>query len=163
MKQDNNMEQDDNQEQDSFLFKSRIKFAITSKTILPEVITNKLNITPSIYFKKGDTYISKHSGSVIERPHNLWEIRSETTIIEEESISHHIEYFKSLFKGKEELLKGFKNDPACEDVGFLIWVETNDAGIWLDISDSELLFLHSISNGVSMSMLANKSIKKDQK
>ena len=52
------------------------EFIITSDTINPEKLTKKLKVEPHRYFAKGDTYKSKHTGSLITRPHNLWAISS---------------------------------------------------------------------------------------
>gem|GEM_PF-4937366 len=81
-----------------------------SHEIDSESITKELSIVPEKSLKKGEQTVSKHSGSIITNPHNLWSIRSKSSELEEETISHHIEYFKSIFLLKAEVLKKFKED-----------------------------------------------------
>ena len=137
---------------DSFIYKIHCELAIVSNEIISDFITTELNITPDRSFKKGDQVVSKHSGSIITKPHNLWAIRSMSSELEDETISHHIEYFMSVFLLKTDILKKYKNDNRF-DVTFWIWIETDNAGIGLDLNEIELSFLNSISNRIHFSLL----------
>lgn len=139
-------------ERDNFTYKTHINFSIVSHEIDSESITKELSIVPEKSFKKGEQTVSKHSGSIITNPHNLWSIRSKSSELEEETISHHIEYFKSIFLSKAEVLKKFKEDARYE-VTFWIWIETDNAGIGLDLNEEELSFLNRISNRIHLSII----------
>lgn len=139
-------------EKDNFIYKTYCELAIVSIDISPDVITEELNVVPERYFKKGEQSISKHSGSIITRPHNLWALKSKTSELEEETISHHIEYFKSTFSSNIEVLKKYKDDTRFE-ITFWIWVETDNAGIGLDLNQNEITFLNSISNRIHFSLI----------
>ncbi len=140
-------------ERDNFIYKTHINFSIVSHEIDPDSITKELNIVPERTFKKGEQTVSKHSGSIITNPHNLWSIGSKSSELEEETISHHIEYFKSIFLSKAEVLKKLKEDARFE-VSFWVWIETDNAGIGLDLDEAEMSFLNSISNRVHFSLIA---------
>lgn len=139
-------------ERDNFVYKTHCELAIVSNEINPDFITKELNILPDRSFKKGEQSVSKYSGSIITKPHNLWAIKSKSTELEEETISHHIDYFKSTFLSKIEILKKFKEDTRFE-ITFCIWIETDNAGIGIDLNESEITFLNSISNRVHFSLL----------
>jgi len=143
---------------DNFVFKTQISFGIKSDTIEPDVITKELNIIPSdSSFKKGDTWESKHDGTKHVRNSNIWRIETELTVLEEETVSHHIEYLKSVFLTKMDILKRYKEDNRFEVI-FWIWIETDNAGIGLDLSEEELIFLNDISNRVHFSIICNTEI-----
>ncbi|MBL0051181.1 MAG: DUF4279 domain-containing protein [Bacteroidetes bacterium] len=104
------------------------ELAIVSDEISPDFLTGELHIVPERTFRKGEQFVSKHSGSIITKPHNLWAIKSKPSELEEETISHHIEYFKSVFSTKIGILKKIKEDTRFE-ITFWIWIETDNAGI----------------------------------
>ena len=139
-------------ERDNFIYKTHCELAIVSHEVSPNLITEELNIVPERTFKKGEQSVSKHSGSIITKPHNLWALKSKSSELEEENISHHIEYFKSAFLSKMGILKKYKEDTQFE-VTFWIWIETDNAGIGLDLNEIEIAFLNSISNRVHFSLL----------
>lgn len=139
-------------ERDNFIYRTHCELAIVSQEISPEFITEDLNIVPERTFRKGEQSVSKHSGSIINKPHNLWALKSKNSELEEETISHHIEYFKSTFSSKIEVLKKYKDDIRFE-VTFWIWVETDNAGIGLDLNQNEIAFLNSISNRIHFSLI----------
>lgn len=144
-------------ERDNFIYKTHVNLSIVSNEVEPDSITEELNITPNRSFRKGDKSVSKHSGSVITKPHNLWGIESKSSELEEETISHHIEYLKSILLPKIDILKEYKVDPRFE-VTFWIWIETDNAGVGLDLNEIELSFLNSIANRVHFSLIAKNSI-----
>lgn len=139
-------------EGDNFIYKTHCELAIVSNEISPDFITEELNIVPERSFKKGEQTVSKHSGSMITKPHNLWALKSKPSELEEETVSHHIEYFKSVFLQKVGLLKKYKEDARFE-VAFWIWIETDNAGIGFDLNEIELAFLNSICNRIHFSLL----------
>ncbi len=142
---------------DYFINKSYVNFKVISKEISPDEISIKLGISPDKSFLKGETSVSKHSGSVITKIHNLWSISSKTIISEEESISPHLKYLKSRLEGKSEVLKELKDDTRFE-LSFWVWIETDNAGIGLDLSEEEMSFLTDCSNRVHFSFLTNDEI-----
>jgi len=141
-------------ENNYFLYKTHIGFSIVSNEVDPDIISKELNITPDRYYKKGDKSISKHSGSVIIKTHNLWSIESKPTIIKDETISHHVEYLKFILLPKVDVLTRYKNNSFLE-LSFWIWIETDNAGIGLDLNEAELGFLNSISNRIHFSLICH--------
>lgn len=139
-------------DRNNFIYKTHCELAIVSNEISPDFITEELNVAPERTFKKGEQSVSKHSGSIITKPHNLWAMKSKSSELQEETISHHIDYFKSTFLSKLEVLKKYKEDTRFE-ITFWIWIETDNAGIGLDLNESEITFLNSISNRVHFSLL----------
>ena len=144
-------------EKDHFTYKTHCEFAITSTEITPDTITKELDIAPGRSFKKGDQSISRHSGSVITKIHNLWALQSNPTESEEENITPHINYLKSTLLPKIDILKRYKTDARFE-VSFLIWIETNDGGVGFDLRADEMDFLNSIANRVHFSFLINNNL-----
>ncbi len=143
---------------ENFVLKTQISFGIKSDTVEPDAITKELNIIPSdTSFKKGDTWESKHDGTKHVRNSNIWRLETGFTLLEEETVNHHIKYFKSIFLPKVDILKRYKEDARFE-VSFWIWIETDNAGIGLDLSEEELSFLNSISNRVHFSVICNNEI-----
>ncbi len=141
-------------ERDYFLFKTQISFAIASDdaTIDLTSISEKLQLTPTRLKKKGDTRVSKCDGRIFKEARNVWAIDSEWTVHEAETVSHHIEYFKKILSSKAEIIQGYKQDSRI-DVSFWIWMQTDDAGIGIDLTDDELKFLNELSNWVHLSLL----------
>lgn len=141
-------------ERDNFIFKTHISFGIQSDTIELDIITKELGIEPAkSSLKKGDTWVGKKTGKIYVRESNIWRIETEWTILEDETVSHHIEYLKSILLPKIDILKKYKDSKECY-TSFWIWVETDLAGIGLYLTDDELNFLHSIANYVHFSLLA---------
>lgn len=150
-------------ERDVALFKTQVSFTICSDDIYidPASITDTLLLTPSRAHRKGDTWISKHSGSLCTHAHTVWSIESEWTTFEDDSVSHHIKYLKNLLLPKAEIVKRYKEDNRY-DVSFWIWIETDDTGIGLELTDDELRFLNEFSNWVHFSLLATSSAELTQ-
>ena len=139
-------------EKDCFTFKTHIEFVITSHQIDLDTISEELGMLPDRSFRKGDLVTSKHSPRVGKEPFSLWALKSEPSELEEETIGHHIEFLKSILLPKIEILKRYKED-ARFSVSFLIWIETDNPGIGIDLNETEAAFLNSISNGISFSLL----------
>jgi hypothetical protein len=141
-------------EKEFFLYKSYCELIITSKEITPDVITEKLNIVPNRKYIKGEEFASRHSGTKGKRFQNLWAIKSETTISEEEGISHHVSFFKSTLETKIQTMQVYKSD-ACFEITFWVWIETDNAGIGFDLNEDEISFLNSISNRIQFSLVTS--------
>lgn len=139
---------------DYFVYKTHIDFIIVSNEVSPDLITNELNIHPTRFFRKGDKSISKHSGSVTVKPHNLWSLQSISSELIEEKISHHISYLKTILSSKVDILKKYKSNPNLE-ISFWIWIETDNSGIGLNLDSDEMDFLNSISNKIHFSFIGN--------
>lgn len=138
---------------ENFEYKTFCELAITSTFYTLEIITKQLGIKPERTHHKGEEYVSKHSGSVVTRYNNLWAIKSKEIINNnEEKISSHIEFFRSILYSKKNVLKQYKEDKYTE-VSFWIWIETDNAGIGIDLEEDELIFINDISNRVHLSFL----------
>ena len=140
---------------DNFIYKSYCELGITSQEFNPEIITELLGINPFNSYCKGDTFLSKRENFTAKRFQNLWAIKSETIISEKEDLTPHILHFKSILCNKLDLLHKFKNDPRY-NVSFWIWVETDNAGIGIDLTCDELAFINSIANRVHFSIITNQ-------
>jgi len=140
-----------------FLVKSHCELAITSQKIDAETMKSGLNVEPFCAYSKGDPFFIKVTGHVANRFQSLWAVRSETIVSENEDITPHLLYFRSLLDSKMDQLSIFICDPLC-DVSFWIWIETEDAGIGIDLSEDDLAFIKSISNRVHLSIIANRKI-----
>jgi hypothetical protein len=141
----------------AFLFETQINFAIASDdaTIDPQSITELLQLSPNRVHKKGDTWTSKHSGSLCTKPRTVWAIDSESTIREDESISHHIEYFKSILLRKADILKKYKEDGRYE-LSFWVTIKTNYGGAGIDLAEEELNFFNEFSNRFVVSVSSGR-------
>jgi hypothetical protein len=144
-------------EKDYFSNKVYCELAIVSDTINPDQFTKELGVSPHRSFCKGDRYQSKHSGSLITRPHNLWAVSSEKTISEEQDIKSHILQLKSILEGCVDELREFKNN---DNVELTLWFlfETEDSGIGIDILEPEISFIHDITNRLHFSVIADVEI-----
>ncbi|MBV6462383.1 MAG: hypothetical protein HJHJAOHD_02532 [Flavobacteriales bacterium] len=141
-----------------FINKSYCELGIVSQEIDPKTISALLNLEPFISYSKGDTFSSKHTGRVGKRFQNLWSIRSKTIVSEKEDLSLHISYFKSLLGNKMKAISEIKNNPIYE-ISFWIWIETDDTGIGIDLSNEDIIFINSISNRVHFSIITNHKIE----
>jgi len=148
-----------NMERDYSVCKTRIGFKIASDDmeIDPASISDCLRLNPSRMHRKGDTWIGKRTGSVCTNARTVWAIDSEWTILEEETVSHHIEYFKSILLPKTDILKRYKEDDNYE-LSFWITIHTDDAGIGLDLNEDELSFLSDHSNRIHFSVISVSEI-----
>lgn len=141
-------------ERDYFIYKSRCEIVIVTDEIAPDAITDELGVTPTRSFRKGEQSVSKHSGSIIVRPHNLWAARSVPTERPDESIGGHLDFFRSYFSSSIELLRGYKENDLF-DVTFWVWMETDDVGVGLELDEKEIAFIHSLSNSVHLTVICN--------
>lgn len=134
-------------------YKSYCELIITSDTVLPNAITDITGVNPNRSFQKGDSFISKRSGSVGIRRYNLWAVKSKDIITEEEDdILMHLEYFKKLFKDKIESIKELKKESNSE-ISFWVWIESKDVGVGFEIPESELSFINSICSRLHFSFI----------
>jgi hypothetical protein len=138
--------------EDSFTYKTKCELMITSGSFTPEAITALLDISPSRAFKKGGRNVSKHSGAMIIKQYNLWALTSPEVHSFTESIDIHIAFFMDLLDNKQNIIEEIKNSEDF-DVSFYIWIETDNAGIGLDINGEHLQFVSSISNRVHFTLL----------
>lgn len=148
-------------ENDYFTYKSHCELTIVSDEISPESITEELGVLPTRAFKKGDQSVSKHSGSIVSKPYNLWALISNVYTSKEEDISCHMDFFKSVLSEKLNILEKYKCGPLYE-VTFSIWVETDNAGIGLDLDEKQMAFLSSISNRTRWVFIAKNYNEKTQ-
>jgi hypothetical protein len=148
-------------ERDHFIFKTHISFSIKSDEIELDIITRELCIEPSKIFKKGDVFTSDFSPRIGHREWNLWTVDSVWTILKEETVNHHIEYFKEILLPKVDVLKKYKKDNRFE-ISFWIWIETDDAGFGLDLLENDVAFLNDCSNRIHISLLTNTAIDENE-
>lgn len=141
----------------NFIYKSYCELIITSEEISPSKMTSELGIQPIRSFRKGDKIVSKHSIRTGEKKNNLWALRTENIISEDESISSHIQELKKKLEGKDSTIVFYKNDRNTE-VCIWIWIETDNAGIGLDLNEEELNFVNRISNRVHLSIICKNKI-----
>lgn len=141
-----------------FLYKTHCELIIVSEEVSPSSITEELGVAPTRFFKKGDQTISKASGSLVTKPHTLWAFELNATYLREETIRHHISHLKSIFLKKIDVLRKYKENPNFE-VSLWLWIETDNAGIGLDLSSEDLDFINCISNKVHMSFISNKEME----
>jgi hypothetical protein len=138
----------------SFKYRIYCELIVVSQNSTPGFISEMIQIKPSRSFSKGETFRAKKSGTAGKRMHNLWAIKSQTIITEEENISSHIEYFKDLLKNKLGIIKRIKSDPESE-ISFWIWIETDGIGVSFDIPENDLAFIRKISNRLQVSIVSN--------
>jgi predicted ATP-dependent Lon-type protease len=141
---------------DYFIFKTQISFSVKTDVIEPDEITKELGFEPNRFFKKGDIFTSKYSSRIGHKQWSLWTIDSAWTQLKEETVRHHIEYFKEILLPKVDILKRYKEDNRFE-LSFWISVKTDDAGFSLDLDESEMDFLNAFSNRVHFSLLTEES------
>ncbi|MEM6737165.1 MAG: DUF4279 domain-containing protein [Bacteroidota bacterium] len=144
-------------QRDYFLNKAYCQFGIVSNTISPNNISQKLGLFPDKSFNKGEESVSRHSGSILTKPHNLWAINSSTLVSEKENFSPHIKHLQSVLEAKIQILKDLKKDSEYELI-FSFWIETDNAGIGIDLSEEEVSFINSCSNRVHFSLLTTDEI-----
>lgn len=137
---------------DEFLFKTSIRFSIKTENIQPEIITQELNIQPDYFFKKGDPITFRFSSKIEYREWNLWSIDSPWTVLDSQTVSHHIEYLKKVFLPKKNILEKYKDDEEF-NLSFCIDIKTTEVGVSLDLMENELDFLNRFSNKTNILFL----------
>lgn len=145
-------------ESNSILSKIRCEFAVITYDFDYNTVTKELGIKPLRFFNKGEQMTSKHSSRVGSRPYGLWAIQSKSVISEELDVSQHIEYFRKLLSDKLEVIQKLKGKYHFECV-LAIEIETEDAGVGIDLNETELSFINKISTRYSCSFIAKGSIK----
>ena len=131
---------------DDYLFKISCEVGVTSSEISVEEITEKLGVSPHRFFRKG------------VRGYNLWAVSSSERIFKYENVRPAIKELRKILGGKkrERALLELKNDKRC-DVSMFIRVETDDAGIGMDVLEDEIAFLN-LMNWVHITCLPNQEI-----
>lgn len=138
-----------------YTYKIYCEFIIVSNNITSDEITKLTQIRPSRTYAKGEKFHSEKSGTEGRRIQNLWAVKSDTILSEEDNISSHFMYFKMLFNNCIEIMKQLKNDSETE-ISFWIWIESNAAGVGIDILETDLIFINEISNRMHLSLFANE-------
>ena len=143
---------------DDYLFKISCEVGVTSSEISVEEITEKLGVSPHRFFRKGEEFSSRHSGTKGVRGYNLWAVSSSERIFKYENVRPAIKELRKILGGKkrERALLELKNDKRC-DVSMFIRVETDDAGIGMDVLEDEIAFLN-LMNWVHITCLPNREI-----
>ena len=131
-------------EKDYYSFKIFCDLGITSSEISVEEITEKLGTSPHRFFRKGEEFCSKISKTKGKRMYNLWAIESSAKILKYENIKPAIKELKNMLRGKEKMLLELKDDKRCE-VTLTVWIETDDAGIGLDVEKYEMDFFNFVT------------------
>ena len=142
--------------EDMFVYKSYCELIITSDTVSSDEVSNELDIVPHRKFNKGDEVTLKHTGRIVKRINNLWAIRSNVIVSNDEDISDHIKYLRTLLKSNMNVLREYKRNPALEVV-IWVWIETDNAGIGFQFKEDELTFFNEIANRVQFSIITNKA------
>jgi hypothetical protein len=114
-------------------------------------------LEPTRDFNKGDQRISEKSGSVVVLPHHLWAIKSPQETSTMEDISSHLDFFRETLRNKINVLSEYKRQSSVEVV-FRIWIETDNAGVGLSLSEGDLQFLESFSNRVHLTLLVKETL-----
>lgn len=150
-------------ERDYFILKTQVSFAIATddSDVEPAAITEDLKLTPNRCHKKGEMLIGKHTGTVGIKPRTVWVIDSDWTTHEEETVSHHIAYFKKIFLSRADVLKKYKEDNRF-DLSFWITIKTDNVGCSFDLIESELAFFNDFSNRVTISVLMDSTLNCDE-
>ena len=142
---------------DTFMNKSKCEFSISSKTFSPDRITEELNIQPNKTSKIGDIVTSKYSNSVGKKNYHSWSISSDCIFSDKEDITNQIKQVQFLLRGKESTIVKYKSDVDTEII-FYIWIETEDAGIGIDLSADQLSFISSISTRLHFTIITNNEV-----
>ena len=144
---------------DSYYFKISCELVITSEEVSVTDITKQLGVSPDRFFTKGQIFQSKHSGTQGEKTYNLWAISSSESIFESENITPSLNELRSVLTGREDILRAMKLDVRY-DTTLTIWIETDDAGIGLEIQEHDITFFNLV-NYVHFTFLPNKIIDRD--
>lgn len=142
---------------DNFLYKTYCEYCIVSRNIEPESITSELGLNPDRKFHKGDKSVSKNSGSLITKPHNLWAIKSNLSVSDLEDIKHHIMYLANLLNPIMDKIILYKNNSNIK-ITFNIWIETDNAGVGFNLKNDDLEFINSIAHSIQFSIICNSNV-----
>lgn len=143
-------------EKEDYKFRISCDLIVTSESVSIEEITDKLGILPQRFYRKGEVFCSKSSGTVGKRLYNLWAFKVKE-ILDEPIISGVVEKLHDVFRGKEAVLLGMKNDSAF-GTSVYIWIETDDdAHFGLDMIESDISFF-SLVNHVHLTYIPDKEI-----
>lgn len=130
---------------------SHCSLSITSDKESPEIISQLLGIQPSRSFHKGETYQSPSSGSIITRPHNLWEINTADAALNK-NIDRHISYLRNALEPRVLLIHHLKTKLKC-NIYFWVWITSPDSVVSVDISVINTKFLSALKAPVKLSIL----------
>lgn len=145
---------------DEFLTEISCEFIITSTQLAHHQITSLLNIKPTRAYNKGDTSVSKHSGSMITRPHTLWAFKTEVLRSEwiDPYMSQHLTLLASIFAPKQSLLEELKDRFDCERY-LLIWINTEEGGLGMDIRSADLSIINSLVERWHFTVIPNCTLE----
>jgi uncharacterized membrane protein YvbJ len=137
----------------NFSYKIHCELIITSEILTPAQISEIINIKATRSYTKGDVFKSNTSGTEGKRINNLWAVKSDEILTNEENISIHLQYFIDLLSNKTQLISDLRNAPT-NDVSFWVWIESNELGISTEMSERELSFLNKIVNRLHFTILS---------
>jgi len=99
--------------------------------------------------------VSSHSGSLITKPSHLWAVASPKLESPNEDIDKHLDYLRARVERRRSAFVALKDDPHSE-VTLWIWLETDDGGAGLELTDSQAQFWGSICNRIHFSVVQMK-------
>ena len=130
--------------------KVRCDFSIVSQTVLPEHITQELEIEPDRSHKKGN-YKIEGRDTIYTRPSHLWEISSVKAIQDQDSVLTHIHYLRKKLESKLSILGRYKQDPRYESIVY-IRNETEKGSTGVTLGEDDLALIRRICNRFSCSL-----------
>ncbi len=136
-------------------FISHCELIVTAEDLNPSKIEERLGLKPTRMHEKGEVSVSLHSGSLITKPSHLWALASPRLESPNEDIDKHLEYLRARVEPRESAFVALKNDPHTE-VMLWVWLETDDGGAGLELTDSQALFWGSICNRIHFSVVQMK-------
>jgi hypothetical protein len=91
------------------------------------------------------------------KPNNVWAFDSAQKGLPSDDLLPHIRFLKDVFKDKVKILRQLSEGSRSEVV-LWIWMETEDAGVGMELPGEDIAFFGSLCNRINISVIASSHI-----
>ena len=101
-----------------------ISFTLIGESLIPNVITSKLGISPDLSFKRGDVE-EVYEGKKIERSQGVWEIVSDNRELPSDDVVAQLKWLVNLLEPVKENLRQILEDKTIQACIGCFWIAPN--------------------------------------
>ena len=98
-----------------------VSFTFTGKDLIPDDITDRLNIRPNYSFKRGDIKVNSEGEERIRR-HGCWSIDSDNYELPSDNLMPHVEWLLGLLEPVNKELQEILEDGNIEGLISCFWI-----------------------------------------
>jgi len=140
-----------------------VRFGMQSSELLPNMITEELEIQPTRSYARGDEYVthtSKTEKGVRKRESGVWQVSSKGTV-QTDNLQDHIGYIIDLLHPKQAEIRTILSNPEVY-VDVCIWVESDEPVHSIMLPSKSVSLLAALCRDINISVISRGGISTDK-